>query len=50
MGLISGYPGGTQQTIQPTPGPLQTGLSAASTLAGIYRGFNPPVQEYRNIS
>jgi len=49
MGLISGYPGGTQQTIQPTPGALQTGLSAASTLAGIYRGFNPPVQEYRKV-
>jgi len=47
--LIAGYPGGTQQTIQPTPGALQTGLSAASTLAGIYRGFNPPVQEYRKI-
>ena len=41
MGLISGYPGGTQQTVQPTPGPLQTGLSAASTLAGIYRALNP---------
>ena len=50
MGLISGYPGGTQQTVQPTPGALQTGLSAASTLAGIYRGFNPPVQEYRNVT
>ena len=47
--LIAGYPGQTQQTIQPTPGALQTGLSAASTLAGIYRGFNPPVQEYRKI-
>jgi hypothetical protein len=41
MGLISGYPGGTQQTVQPTPGALQTGLSAASTLAGIYKAFNP---------
>ena len=37
MGLISGYPG-TQQTNQtPTPGALQTGLSAGATLAGIYR-------------
>ena len=36
MGLISGYPGQSQQTVQPTPGALQTGLSAASTLAGIY--------------
>jgi hypothetical protein len=41
MGLISGYPGGTQQTVQPTPGPLQTVLGAGSTLAGIYKAFNP---------
>ena len=41
MGLISGYPGGTQQTIQPTPGALQTALGAGSTLAGIYSAFNP---------
>ena len=40
MGLISGYPGGTQQTIQPTPGALQTILGAGSTLAGIYSAFN----------
>jgi len=46
MGLISGYPGGTQQTVQPTPGPLQTGLSAASTLAGIYKAFNPTPVNY----
>ena len=46
MGLISGYPGGTQQTVQPTPGPLQTGLSAASTLAGIYKAFNPTPQNF----
>ena len=46
MGLISGYPGGTQQTIQPTPGALQTGLSAASTLAGIYKAFNPTPINY----
>ena len=38
--LIAGYPSaGTQQTIQPTPGALQTGLSAASALAGIYKAF-----------
>ena len=41
MGLISGYPGQQQQTIQPTPSSLQTGLSAASTLAGIYKALNP---------
>jgi hypothetical protein len=41
MGLISGYPGGTQQTIQPTPGALQTTLGAGSTLAGIYGALNP---------
>jgi hypothetical protein len=46
MGLISGYPGGTQQTVQPTPGALQTGLSAASTLAGIYKAFNPQPVNY----
>ena len=40
--LIAGYPGQTQQTVQPSPTPLQTGLGAASTLAGIYRAFNPP--------
>jgi hypothetical protein len=39
--LIAGYPGQTQQTVQPSPTALQTGLGAASTLAGIYRAFNP---------
>jgi len=39
MGLISGYPGGTQQQMQPTPSPLQTALSAGATLAGIYRAL-----------
>jgi hypothetical protein len=46
MGLISGYPGQTQQTTQPTPSGLQTGLSAASTLAGIYKAFNPTPVNY----
>ena len=46
MGLISGYPGGTQQTIQPTPGALQTILGAGSTLAGIYKAFNPTPINY----
>jgi len=48
--LMSGYPSaGTQQTIQPTPSSLQTGLSAASTLAGIYKALNPsPLVIQRN--
>jgi hypothetical protein len=45
MGLISGYPGQTQTQIAPSPSALQTGLSAASTLAGIYRAFNPPAPQ-----
>ena len=40
--LIAGYPGQTRQTQMPTPGPLQTGLSAGSTLAGIYRLLQGP--------
>ena len=39
MGLISGYPGGAQTQMQPTPSPLQTALSAGATLAGIYRSL-----------
>jgi len=39
MGLISGYPGGTQTQMQPSPSPLQTALSAGATLAGIYRAL-----------
>jgi hypothetical protein len=41
MGLISGYPQQTQQTIAPSPSALQTGLGAASTLAGIYKTMFP---------
>jgi len=41
MGLISGYPQQTQQTIAPSPTALQTGLGTLATLAGIYRSFNP---------
>ena len=40
MGLISGYPAQTQQTIQPSPSGLSTGLGVASTLAGIYNLIN----------
>ena len=41
MGLISGYPQQTQQTISPSPTALQTGLGTLATLAGIYKSFNP---------
>jgi hypothetical protein len=44
-GLIAGYPGQTQTSVTPSPSALQTGLSAASTLAGIYRAFNPPAPQ-----
>jgi hypothetical protein len=40
-GLIAGYPQQTQQTIAPSPSALQTGLGAASTLAGIYKTLFP---------
>ena len=39
MGLISGYPGRTITETMPTPSPLQTGLSAGATLAGIYKAL-----------
>ena len=39
MGLVSGYPGRTISETMPTPSPLQTGLSAGATLAGIYKAF-----------
>ena len=38
MGLISGYPGGTQVTQQPAPSALQSALGLGATLAGIYKG------------
>jgi hypothetical protein len=38
MGLISGM-GQTQQTMTPTPSPLQSALSTGVTLAGLYRGL-----------
>ena len=41
MGLISGYPQQTQQTVTPSPTALQTGLGTLSTLAGIYKSFQP---------
>ena len=39
--LISGYPGRETTTQTPSPSALQTALGAASTLAGIYKAFNP---------
>jgi len=52
MGLISGYPGQTQQTVTPSPSPLQTALGAGATLAGIYKAFNPtptnPINIFQN--
>jgi hypothetical protein len=47
--LIAGYPGQTQQTVTPSPSPISTALGVGSTLAGIYRAVNPPVQQYRQI-
>ena len=41
MGLISGYPSQTTTQVTPSPTALQTGLGALSTLAGIYKSFNP---------
>ena len=42
MGLISGYPAQTQQTIAPSPSGLSTALGTASTLAGIYNLVGKP--------
>ena len=39
MGLISGYPGGSQVQTAPSPSPLQSALGLGATLAGIYRAF-----------
>ena len=47
--LIAGYPGQTTQTSQPGPSPVSTALGIGSTLAGIYRAFNPPTQTYKMI-
>ena len=48
--LIAGYPGSTQQMTTPSPSPISTALGVGSTLAGIYRAVNPPVQQYRQIT
>ena len=47
--LISGYPGRETTTQTPSPSALQTALGAASTLAGIYKAFNPTQQSPINI-
>jgi hypothetical protein len=39
--LIAGYPGKDVVTQQPGPSPVSTALGIGSTLAGIYRAFNP---------
>ena len=49
-GIMGGYPAQTQQTVTPNPTPLQTALGIGTTLAGIYTGFNPPVQRFKNIT
>ena len=48
-GIMGGYPGQTQSTNIPNPTPLQTALGVGTTLAGIYTGFNPPVQRFQNV-
>ena len=39
--LIAGYPGKDVLTNQPGPSPVSTALGIGSTLAGIYKAFNP---------
>ena len=48
-GIMGGYPGQTQTTNIPNPTPLQTALGVGTTLAGIYTGFKPPVQRYKQV-
>ena len=48
-GIMGGYPGQTTQTAIPNPTPLQTALGVGTTLAGIYRGFNPPIQRFTQV-
>ena len=44
--LIAGYPGQTSQITAPGPSPINTALGAGTTLAGIYRAFNPQPQNF----
>ncbi len=48
-GIMGGYPGQTVTSNVPNPTPLQTALGVGTTLAGIYTGFNPPVQRFQNV-
>ena len=48
-GIMGGYPAQFQTTNVPNPTPLQTALGIGTTLAGIYTGFNPPVQRFQQI-
>lgn len=40
-GLIAGYPGKTVQEVTPNASPMANLLGTGTTLAGIYRAFNP---------
>ena len=40
-GLIAGYPGKTVQEVTPNSSPMANLLGTGTTLAGIYRAFNP---------
>jgi len=49
-GIMGGYPAQFATTNVPNPTPIQTALGIGSTLAGIYTGFNPPVQRFMNVT
>ena len=46
--LIAGYPGKDILTNQPGPSPISTALGIGSTLAGIFRGFQPQQIKFVN--
>ena len=48
-GIMGGYPAQFQTTNIPNPTPLQTALGIGTTLAGLYTGFRPPVQQFQQI-
>ena len=47
---MGGYPAQFQTTNIPNPTPLQTALGVGTTLAGLYTGFNPPIQRVQNVT